>query len=72
MIALKNTQLFPVMQWLWIYGGSLQGTYRLVRPRMISRFSKGLSELMLSGHVWIHKYPEATNELLIVKLFSVR
>ncbi len=38
---------------------------------MISRFSKGLSELMLSGHVWIHKYPEAINGLLIVKLFSV-
>lgn len=26
---------------------------------------------MFFGHVWIHKYPEATNGLLIVKLFSV-
>lgn len=30
---------------------SQKGTYRLVLPRMISRFSKGLSESMLSGHV---------------------
>lgn len=56
MTALNITQLLrkkfitcePVVVKLW---GSLQGTYRLVRPRMISRFSKGLSEFMLSGHV---------------------
>lgn len=58
---------FLGIQCLWIYGGSLRETYRLVLPRMISRFSKGLSELMLSGHVWIHKYPGATNGLLICK-----
>lgn len=64
----RETNSCPVMQWLWIYGGSLQGTYRFVRPRMISRFSKELSELMFFGHVWIHKYPKAINGLLIVKL----
>ncbi len=68
-IILKSS--FLVFQWLWIYMGSLRETYRLVRPRTISRFSKGLSELMLSGHVWIHKYPGAKILLLIGKLCLV-
>lgn len=49
---------------------SLRETHRFVRPRMISRFSKGLSELMFSGHAWINKYPETIKEVLIMKVFS--
>lgn len=45
----------------WAQDKCIWITNRLVRPRMISRFSKGLSEFKLSGQSWIQRYPEETH-----------
>lgn len=64
--AFLSLNVPSVIEQFGIYRGTLRGTYRFVRPRMTSRFSKGLSELMFFGHVWIHRYPGAAHSLFMV------